>query len=323
MPTDQISLDGRAAIVTGSGGGLGRSYALSLAARGASVLVNDIGVTPDGREPSPTPAETVVAEIEATGGSAVPNFDSVATRTGAEAIVSAALDAFGRVDAVVNNAGVFLGGDLGALEQDQVDGMLNTHLLGSLWLTNAVFPHMRAQQFGRCVFITSANAVFGSTGGVMYGVVKTGMIGLMHAAASTGAPDGILANAVAPVGKTRLGEQMDSIPPEQLPPEARRMHGATANYGDSGGPDFVAPLVAYLCSPACTVTQEAFSAVAGRYARIFTGVTAGWWGPRDRPPTLEEIDQHFAEIENQEGYQVPQSVTDELEIVAAALPSVG
>jgi NAD(P)-dependent dehydrogenase (short-subunit alcohol dehydrogenase family) len=318
MPvTEPQTMEGRVAIVTGSGRGLGRSYALAMAARGAALVINDIGVDLRGENPSHEPAESVVAEIVDAGGRAVPSFDSVATREGATAIVQTAIESFGRIDAVVNNALGGGGGELGALDDEGVMKSLDTQVRGSLWVTSAAFPYMREQQFGRFVFITSSNAVFGAMS-VMYGVSKMGLVGLMHATADAGAEHGILANALAPIGVTRLN-MFEHVPIEELPERSRRMSAASRSL-KARGPEFVAPLVAYLCSPECTVTQETFSAVGGRFARIFTGVTPGWWGPQERPATIEEIIEHLDEIEDQTGYAVPRSVTDELELVAGAMP---
>jgi NAD(P)-dependent dehydrogenase (short-subunit alcohol dehydrogenase family) len=177
---------------------------------------------------------------------------------------------------------------------------------------------MQEQSFGRFVFITSSNALFGAMS-VMYGVSKMALVGLMHATAHQGEPYGILANAVAPVATTRL-DMLQHVPLEQLPEPVHTMAVAGRSLA-ARDPEYVAPLVAYLCSPECAVTQETFSCVGGRFARVFTGVTPGWWGPRDRPATIEEIEQHLDEIEGHTGYEVPRSVTEELQIVAAAQPT--
>jgi len=313
----RISFEGRAVIVTGAGGGLGRSYALELARRGAQVVVNDLGGAMDGSGGSSKPADRVVDEIQATGGVAAACYDSVASSAGGRQIVETCLDAFGRLDAVINNAGNLRYGAFDELGDDDVEALIGTHLLGAFHVSRPAFRAMKQRRYGRFVFTSSGAGLFGNNRQSHYTAAKAGVLGLLNAVAIEGEPHGILANCVLPIAHTRMAEGTD--PSHFRPEDAARMAGAE-KLGDTLGPDFVTPLVAFLASEACEVTQQAFSAAFGRYARVFVGVTPGWYGPRDAPASAEDVRDHLPEIEDRTRYFVPASVFDEGGYVIEQLP---
>ena len=288
----EISFDGRVAIVTGAGGGIGRTYALDLAARGASVVVNDLGGSVDGQGGSDTAAQKVVDEIKAAGGQAVPNYDSVSTPEGGANIVKTAVDAFGKVDIVVNNAGILRDKSFLKLQWEDLDAVLDVHLKGAFYVSQPAFAVMKENNYGRFVF-TASNATFGNFGQSNYGAAKAGLIGLSNVLAVEGAKNNILSNVIMPIAKTRMTEEL---------------LGAMA---DAFDPATVTPMVTYLCSEACTTTHGAYS--------VFTGVVPGWFAGKGASVTAEDIASNFDKIEDREGYFVPNSTSDEIMAVAGLL----
>ena len=246
-----IDFDGRVAVVTGAGGGLGRSHALLLASRGAKVVVNDLGGSRDGSGASASMADAVVDEIRAGGGEAVANHDSVATWEGGEAIVAAALEAFGRIDVVVNNAGILRDVSFAKLAEPELDLVLKVHLYGGFHVARAAWPHLKEQGYGRIVSTTSGSGLYGNFGQTNYGAAKLGLVGLTRSLAIEGAKYGITANAIAPVAASRMTE--DVMPPQLL----ERLQ-----------PEHVSPVVAWLASEACTDTGRIYSVGGGYLARV-------------------------------------------------------
>ncbi len=311
----QIEFNGRVAIVTGAGNGLGRDYALQLAARGAAVVVNDFGGTTAGTQGGREPADAVVAQIVAAGGRAVANYASVASRTAGEELVDLALVRFGRVDIVVNNAGNQRNNRFELMTDAEFDAVLDVHLKGAFYLSQPAYKVMMQQGYGRFVFTSSASGLFGNYIRANYAAAKAGLVGLMHTVAIEGERYGIAANALLPLAASRLGQApADALWPEweaQDPrsnPEMALVAGALT-------PDYVTPLLLYLCSESCQSTHALWSAVAGRYARVFIGVTKGWLAPVGRPGTPEEIAAHVPEIDDREGFFEPLSVAEELRLV--------
>ncbi len=288
-----ISFDGRVAVVTGAGGGLGRTYALELARRGAAVVVNDLGGSVDGKGGDESAAQKVVDEIKAAGGDAAPNFDSVMTPEGGASIVQTAVGAFGKVDIVINNAGFLRDKSFLKLTWDDLDAIIDVHLKAAFYVSQPAFAIMKENGYGRFVF-TASNATFGNFGQTNYSAAKMGLVGLSNTIAVEGARAGILSNVIMPVAKTRMTEEL---------------LGDFANYL---APELVTPMVTYLCSEACTTTHGAFSAAGGRYASVFWALGQGWYAGQGVPPTAEDVQAHLAEITAQEGYLVPQSTTDEI-----------
>jgi NAD(P)-dependent dehydrogenase (short-subunit alcohol dehydrogenase family) len=304
-----IDFDGRVVIVTGAANGLGRAHALELGRRGASVVVNDFGVAVDGTGPSHDAADRVVSEIEDAGGRAVASYESVATREGGVAIVESALAAFGRLDAVVNNAGILRNNSFAEMTPEQLHGVVDTHLLGSFYVSQPAFRVMRDAGYGRFVFTSSGSGLFGLTNQANYVAAKAGIAGLSSAVALEGAAVGIRSNVVAPVAVTRIaaGMRPDDISDADL---------ALAGRGDPKlelptEPEFVTPMVVFLASEACDFTQRIYSASGGRFARVFVGVTRGWYGPLDQPASADDVRAYLAEIDDRGEYQIPTTVFDE------------
>jgi NAD(P)-dependent dehydrogenase (short-subunit alcohol dehydrogenase family) len=246
-----IRFDNRVAIVTGAGNGLGRSHALLLAARGASVVVNDPGGARDGKGGDHAAADKVVAEIKAAGGKAVANYDSVAERDSAANIVKTAVDAFGTVDIVVNNAGILRDKSFHNMSLDDFEFVLKVHLLGSAYVSHAAFPIMRTKSYGRIVMTSSNSGVYGNFGQTNYAAAKLGLVGLMNALRLEGQKYNVFVNSIAPIAGTRMTE--DLMPPEIV----KKLD-----------PDLVAPMVAYMCSEQCQHTGAIFTAGAGYYSTI-------------------------------------------------------
>jgi NAD(P)-dependent dehydrogenase (short-subunit alcohol dehydrogenase family) len=276
---DELRLDGRIAIVTGAGGGVGRAHALALAARGARVVVNDLGIALDGSEPSSKVADAVVREIEQAGGEAVADANSVAEPAQARAIVQHAVDAFGRLDILVNNAGVLDDRPLADVDDDYIDRVLDTHLVGAMTLCRAAWTPMVEQGHGRIVN-TSSGAIFGSAVGTAYQTAKAGLIGLTRSLALAGADRGIRVNAIMPTAYTRMTA---GVPDPTFRDFMRRTFG----------PERVAALVVLLASDAAPVNGECFLVGGGRVARAFLGVTAGYISD---DPSPEDFAAHLAAV---------------------------
>src|SRR5262245_41481710 len=203
-----LGFDGKVAIITGAGGGLGRSHALDLAKRGALILVNDLGGSVDGTGDSHTAAQKVVDEIVAAGGEAIPNYDSVATPEGGEAIVRAALDKWGRVDIIINNAGILRDASFKNMTPDTLNPVLDVHLRGAFYVTRPAWQVMRDQNYGRIINTSSGAGIFGNFGQTNYGAAKMGLVGFTRVLAVEGAKNNIKANAIAPVARTRMTEEL-------------------------------------------------------------------------------------------------------------------
>lgn len=309
MGTPTVSLAGRVAIVTGAGRGLGRTHALELARLGAGVVVNDVG----GEGEMAPDADRVVAEIEAAGGTAVACPHSVATPEGGRAIVDVALERFGTVDAVVSNAGVLRNANFEDLTPAQVDDVLDVHLKGAFWVAQPAFEVMRDKGYGRLVFTSSSAGVFGMGGLANYAAAKAGLVGLCRALAIEGAEFGILANCVLPYG---------NAPWRGPAAHATRGKSAFADHDvlrPRMEPETVSPLVGYLASEACTVTGECFSALAGRFARAFSGLTQGWLADDPYAVTADDVAARMEQIRSTDGFWIPATIGDEQRAVADRL----
>ena len=266
----QIDFDGRVAVVTGAGGGLGRSHALLLAARGAKVVVNDLGGSRDGTGRGADAADAVVAEIVDGGGEAVANYDGVHSWAGGAAVVASALEAFGRIDIVVNNAGILRDASFANLDEAKLDAVLRVHLYGGFHVARAAWPHLKEQGHGRIVNTTSGSGLYGNFGQSNYSAAKLGLVGLTRTLAIEGAKYGITAHAIAPVAKSRMTE--DVMPPQLL----ERLE-----------PEYVSPLVAYLVSDGCTETGRTYSVGGGYIARV--AILEGEGATFDGVPTPEDV----------------------------------
>jgi NAD(P)-dependent dehydrogenase (short-subunit alcohol dehydrogenase family) len=297
-----IDFTGQVAVVTGAGRGLGRLYALELARRGASVVVNDLGGTMHGDGRDPGVADQIVEEIERAGGVAVASHDSVDTPEGGEAIIRTARDGFGRLDAVVSNAGIFNSVPFEAMSQADWRRMLGVHLDGAFHLSQPAFRLMKSQGYGRFVFIASSAGLFGQPLEAHYAAAKAGLLGLTNVIAIEGAPHGILANTVLPFGSSRMVTETVNDP--KLLEESAFLNAIQ--------PELVVPMVAFLASRACELSHHNYSAGAGRFARVFVGLGEGWLAEPGSNPTADDIAAHLAEVSATAPFTVPMSIFDEI-----------
>ncbi|MER5323874.1 SDR family oxidoreductase [Streptosporangium roseum] len=281
----ELRFDGKVAVITGAGHGLGRSHALSLAERGAKVVVNDLGGALDGTGASAGPAADVVELINKNGGEAVASTDNVATPEGAKAIVQAAIDAFGRLDVVVNNAGILRDKSFGKMSVEEFDQVLAVHVRGSFLVSRAAFPYLKEQGYGRIVNTSSPAGLFGNFGQANYSTAKMGLVGLTKTLGIEGARAGIKANAIAPVAWTRMTEAL-------LPAEFEAKFTA----------ERVSALVTFLAHESCETSGEVFSVGGGRIARVFVAEGPGW---RQDDHTVEDIRDNWEAIMAEQPYLTP------------------
>ncbi len=296
-----LGFDGRVAIVTGAGGGLGRAHALELARRGASVVVNDIGAALNGQlgEGAASPADKVVEEIKALGGEAVANTDSIASVEGGIALVQSAVDAFGRIDVVVNNAGILRDKTFHNTSPDDIEPVLDVHLRGVFNVTRPAWVKMREQGYGRVVVTSSSAGLWGNFGQASYGSAKMGLVGLIKVLAQEGRKYSIQANAIAPVARTRMTEGLNGVLEDLLDPEQ------------------VSAVVAFLAHESCSLSGEVLSCGAGRVARVFVGVTQGYLA--DGLLDAETIAEHLDQVFDDTNYVVPGSSGEEVALLASMI----
>jgi NAD(P)-dependent dehydrogenase (short-subunit alcohol dehydrogenase family) len=295
-----ISLHGQVAIVTGGGRGLGRAYCLELARLGASVVVNEV---------VSERCDAVVAEIAANG-RAVASYDSVASLEGGRAIVRTALDHFGTVDVVVNNAGTMSNGFFEDQTPEMLSAMLDVHIAGAFFVTQAAWPIMRKKAYGRVILTSSGGGMFAMQGEANYAAAKAGVYGLCKALAFEGKPDGILVNALLP------GAITDIVVDYPVPGLSERFSpGLSEILAPRRLPEAVAAFVGFLSSQECEVTGEAFKADAGVYSRVFVGVTPGWVAADASKVNPDDILEHFGEIRDLDGYSIPEDNYEFAEIL--------
>jgi NAD(P)-dependent dehydrogenase (short-subunit alcohol dehydrogenase family) len=278
-----IRFDGRVAVITGAGGGLGRAHALLLAERGAAVVVNDLGGSLAGVGGDTAAARQVVAEIEAAGGRALANFDDISTPDGAQRLIDAAVQAYGRLDVLINNAGILRDKTLHKLDPADFEAVVRVHLLGSAWCSRAALAPMQAQNYGRIVMTTSAAGLYGNFGQSNYGAAKLGVVGLMNTLKAEAAKYGICVNTVAPVALTRMTEDL---------PFARMLGEAT--------PDKVAAGVAWLASEACEESGVILAAGAGYFSTVRIVEGLGLHAGADEV-SPEFVAEHWAQISSEAG----------------------
>lgn len=301
-----LDLSGRVAVVTGAGGGLGRSYALALAERGARVVVNDLGAEVAGAGADASRAETVAREIADLGGVAIAEHSSVATPEGGEAIVGRALDEWGQIDILVNNAGNLALASFAKLDVREIGRILEVHLGGAFYVTQPAYRAMLPRKRGKIIFTASGVASFGNLGASTYGAAKGGVLGLISVLKLEAARHGIQVNAVAPMAQTRMAADVslyDHVTERAVSPE------------------LVAPVVVYLASDACELTGEVWSVGSGSVNRLFTGRTAGYFKHPDHEGVLtaEDVAEHVDAIRDPEGFTTPPSWPAELEMVVEQL----
>jgi NAD(P)-dependent dehydrogenase (short-subunit alcohol dehydrogenase family) len=292
-----LGFDGKVAIITGAGGGLGKQHARSLAARGALVVVNDLGGAVDGSGSDAGAAQLVVDEIKAAGGEAVANTDSVATPEGGESIVQTAIDTYGRIDIVINNAGILRDKTFHNMTSDLLEPVLDVHLKGAFNVTRPAWVHMREQQYGRVISTSSAAGIFGNFGQTNYGAAKMGLVGLTRVLAVEGARYNIQANAIAPLALTRMTEDI------------------MGNLGEKLDAALVSPIVTYLAHESCDATGRIFSVGGGRVAEVFIAEAPGYY---KADLTAEDVADNWATITEREGYSVPRNLGEETGLFVSA-----
>ena len=276
-----IRFDNRVVVITGAGSGLGKSYALYLAARGAYVVVNDRGGNVAGEGASNLPAQLVVDEIKRAGGNAVANFDDISEVEGANNLIRQALDQFGTVDVLICNAGILRDKSFMKMSMDDFELVLRVHLHGTVYVTRAAFPVMKDKRYGRIVMTTSASGLYGNFGQTNYAAAKLGIVGFMNSLKLEGLKYNIRVNAVAPLAATRLAE---GVFPQEI---ASRLK-----------PELVTPAVAYLCSEQCEVSGDIISAGAGSYSAVKIVESKGVRFGTDQETTPEMIAARYREITN-------------------------
>ncbi|WP_436764295.1 SDR family oxidoreductase [Streptosporangium sp. V21-05] len=281
----ELRFDGRVAVITGAGHGLGRSHALSLAERGAKVVVNDLGGALDGTGASAGPAADVVELIRKNGGEATASTDDVATPEGAQAIVRTAIDTYGRLDIVVNNAGILRDRSFGKISVEEFDQVLAVHVRGSFLVSRAAFPYLKEQGYGRIINTSSPAGLFGNFGQANYSTAKMGLVGLTKTLGIEGARAGIKANAIAPIAWTRMTEEL-------LPAEFEARFTV----------ERISALVTFLAHEACETSGEVFSVGGGRIARVFVAEGPGW---RQDDHTVEDIRDNWEAILAEQPYLTP------------------
>jgi len=292
-----LGFDGKVAIITGAGGGLGKQHALSLASRGALVVVNDLGGAVDGSGSDAGAAQLVVDEIKAAGGEAVPNTDSVATPEGGESIVQTAIDAYGRIDIVVNNAGILRDKTFHNMTPELLEPVLDVHLKGAFNVTRPAWVHMREQQYGRVISTSSAAGVFGNFGQTNYGAAKMGLVGFTRVLAVEGARYNIRANAIAPLALTRMTEDI------------------MGGLGEKLSASLVSPIVTYLAHESCEATGRLFSVGGRRVAEVFIAEVPGFY---KEDLTAEDVAENWASVTEREGYAVPANLGEETGLYVSA-----
>ena len=310
---DELRFDDRVALVTGAGGGLGREHALLLASRGAAVMVNDLGSpTMGGQDHDPSPAQAVVEEITAAGGVAIANSDSVASREGAESMVASALEEFGRLDILINNAGIIRNRTFLNIGEYEFEPVLDVHVKGSFFVTRPAYEHMKTVGYGRIINTSSGSGLFGSFGQTAYSAAKAAIYGFTRTLAIEGSRYGVHVNAIAPGALTRMTG--DVLGDDGAMAEMTGLSGEDLVY--QMGPHQVAPAVVYLAHESCSLNGETLSASGGRVGRAFMGVTKGIY---EDDLTLETVAERIDEVCDEDGYLVPDNVDQEIELLLSHL----
>jgi NAD(P)-dependent dehydrogenase (short-subunit alcohol dehydrogenase family) len=292
-------LKGRTAVITGAGGGLGRTHALLFAKYGANVVVNDLGGKQDGSGKGSEMADKVVDEIKAAGGNAVANYDSVSTQEGAEGIIKTAIDSFGKIDILVNNAGILRDTSFAKMTDAEWDLVFAVHMKGAYYCTKAAWGPMREQKYGRIVLTSSASGIYGNFGQTNYAAAKMGLVGLGQTLALEGEKYNIRTNIIAPVAASRMTESL--LPPFVL---------------DKLKPECVSPLVVYLCSENVDVNGELYEVGAGAVSRIESLRSKGLAMNPDEI-TVEAVEAAWSKINDMTGAQVLRSIGESTQATLA------
>lgn len=313
---DKIDFTGQVAVVTGAGGALGSAFCRELAARGAAIVANDLGGATTGSGTSTTYADAIVAELTASGARAIANYDTVATAAGGQAIIDAAMAAFGRVDIVISNAGNQRNGAFGQLTEDDIEAVYAVHAKGAFFVCQPAYRIMVQQGYGRLVLVSSQSGIFGNPFRANYGSAKTALIGLMNVIAQE-APEGVVVNTLFP---NAMGGRLGGTPLSERPDVAFLTAAGerSRHYVEGMKPEFVAALAGYMASRQCDRSQAMYSVLGGKYSRLFVGATQGWYVPGPTAPSCDDILAHRELIDDASHYAVPLSGLDEMDTVVAA-----
>jgi NAD(P)-dependent dehydrogenase (short-subunit alcohol dehydrogenase family) len=305
-----VRFDEQIAVITGAGGGLGKQYALLLASRGARIVVNDTGASVTGDGSNPGAADAAAAEIRDLGGEAVADSHSVASPDGGQAIIDAALNTWGRVDILINNAGIVRDAPFEEMTADRLEPLLDVHLRGAFYVTRPAWKVMREQGYGRILNTCSAAGILGANGMSNYGSAKTGLIGLTRVLAAEAGSENIKINAIAPIAYTRmLAHSVDGVEQPDDPSAQAVLDDLVSQYLQKLDPALVAPVAAFLTHPDCPVSGEIYTVGAGHVSRFFIGRTKGFYSPT---LSIEDVRDHLDTIRDEAGYTVPGGTADEM-----------
>jgi NAD(P)-dependent dehydrogenase (short-subunit alcohol dehydrogenase family) len=314
---DELRFDGQVAVITGAGGGLGKQYALLLASRGARVVVNDIGGSVMGDGADCEAANATAAEIREGGGEAVADSHSVTSPEGGQAIIDTAIGAWGRLDIVINNAGIVRDAPFEDMTADRLEPLLDVHLKGAFYVTRPAWKFMRQQGYGRVVNTCSAAGILGAERKSNYGAAKAGLIGFTRVLAAEGANHDIKVNAIAPIAYTRmLAHSVDGAPQQDDASAQAILDDLVGQYLQKLDPALVAPVVAFLAHRECPVSGEIYTVGAGHVARFFVGRTTGFYRPE---LSIEDVRDHLGDIRDEAGYTVPGGSADEISELFATI----
>lgn len=321
MVTNELRFDEQVAVITGAGGGLGKQYALLLASRGARVVVNDVGSSVTGDGSNAAAADAVVDEIRRRGGEAVADTHSVMTPEGGQAIIDTALRVWGRVDIVINNAGIVGDAPFAEMSADQLEPLIDVHLKGAFHVTRPAWQVMREREYGRILNATSAAGILGAERMSNYGAAKTGLIGFTRVLAAEGAGHDIKVNAIAPIAYTRmLAREVEHATGRQEDRAAQAvLDDLVGQYLQKLDPALVAPVAAFLTHRECPVSGEIYTVGGGHVARFFIGRTRGFHRPA---LSVEDVRDHLAEIRDEAGYTVPGGPAEEMTELFATIADV-
>ncbi len=317
--TNDLRFDDQVAVITGAGGGLGKQYALLLASRGARIVVNDTGGSVTGDGSNIEAAQAVAAEIRQQGGEALADSHSVTSPEGGNAIIDAALRAWGQVDIVINNAGIVRDAPFEDMSAERLEPLVDVHLKGAFYVTRPAWKVMRRQRYGRVLNTCSAAGILGAVGMSNYGAAKTGLIGFTRVLAAEGADHNIKVNAIAPIAYTRmLAHSVDGAGQPDDAATRAVLDDLVGQYLQKLNPALVAPVAAFLTHQDCPVSGEIFTVGAGHVARFFVGRTKGFYRPE---LSIEDVRDHLEEIRDEAGYTVPGGPADEMSELFATIMS--
>ena len=310
MTSTNLRFDEQVAVITGAGGGLGKEYALLLASRGARIVVNDIGGSVTGGGSDRKAADAAAAEIRDLGGEAVADSHSVTTPDGGQAIIDTALNAWGRVDILINNAGIVSDSPFEEMTADRLEPLLDVHLRGAFYVTRPAWKVMRGQGYGRILNTCSAAGILGSPGMTNYGSAKTGLIGLTRVLAAEVGSDNIKINAIAPIAYTRmLAHSLGGAGQPDDPAAQAVLDDLVSQYLKKLEPALVAPVAAFLTHRDCPVSGEIYTVGAGHVSRFFIGRTKGFYSPT---LSIEDVRDQLDTIRDEADYTVPGGTADEM-----------